>query len=127
MQVAHGLYGHRPMKMLQLQLWDESRGEAHAISHYPIRGSGPPSTSRRSIALTPLLTERISAYRRSSSTHAMLQMATNATGMISFYTTYCPEKICILLVRACSSFITVTSGHGIFLKLFYRRCFKMCL
>jgi hypothetical protein len=33
MQVAHGLYGHQPMKMPYLQLRNESRGEPHAISH----------------------------------------------------------------------------------------------
>jgi hypothetical protein len=43
MQVAHRLYEPQPMKMPLLQKWNESRGEAHAMSHqnwnYPNQGS----------------------------------------------------------------------------------------
>jgi hypothetical protein len=43
MQVARVLCGHKAMKMPNLQLWNESRGEAHAISYenwdYATRGS----------------------------------------------------------------------------------------
>jgi hypothetical protein len=74
MQVAHGLYRHQPLEIPQLQLWNNSLGEAHVMPHenwdYPNRGP-----SLRSTTFMPLHAERTSVSRWSSSMDAILQVA----------------------------------------------------
>jgi hypothetical protein len=83
-----------------------------------ITTEGPQSTSWRTFASIPLLAERASVSRRSSSTDAILRMATSTRcGWALFYTTFCGQTKRVLRVRVCSASTTVTSGHGIILML----------
>jgi hypothetical protein len=79
-KVAHGLCEHQPMKVSQLQLWSDDRGETHAILHkiwnYLYWGSR--STSRRPMAPIQLVAVRTPISRQSTSTYATLRMSTTA-------------------------------------------------
>jgi hypothetical protein len=75
----HELYGHQPMKAPQLQLWKQSLGDAHATSHdswcYPEPRVLELQCFMTINCITPLLAERTSVPRRSSSMHAVLRLA----------------------------------------------------
>jgi hypothetical protein len=80
-QVANGLYRHQPVKVPQLQLWNESPGGAHAILHknwdYPNRGLSKSFTAISCIHSTTRGSH--ACIQTIILTHAILRMAVTST------------------------------------------------
>jgi hypothetical protein len=120
MQVAFGLHGHQPMKMPWMQMWNESCGEANAMSRenwdYLNRGS-----SKYLITINCVHTTTSGAHIYFQA--IVLYECNFSNGYInmlrasSSYTTFCGQTRRALGVRVWSMSITLTSGQGIIILI----------
>jgi hypothetical protein len=113
-QVAHGLYGHQPIKMQYLQLWNNSSGDTHAISskiwEYLNRESSKYFITSNCIHT---ITRGAHVSRRSPSTDEILRMPTSTHCRWAPFEHQSVDTRTMFYKRVCSTSTTITSGYGI--------------